>query len=79
MKLAKAVTTVQHYLQMQLRNAMKLWKDASDRRVNEHRFRVRNHRLLLQRQRVIVLINLKVNNRLALLRYVARSFSKWKL
>lgn len=58
---------------------MKMWRSQADLIINEHRFRVRNHRLLLQKQRVLVLINLKVANKLALLRFAFRAFARWKL
>lgn len=75
----KAVATIKHYLQMQLRKALKVWRSQTDLIINEHRFRVRNYRLLLQKQRVLVLINLKVANKLALLRFVFKAFANWKL
>jgi len=66
-------------MQRQLRSALKKWRATSDMIINEHRFRIRNHRLLLQKQRVMVLINLRVNNRLALLRFIFKAFARWKL
>lgn len=46
-KQTKAAAVIQHYLQMQIRQVLKQWRDHTDLMANEQRFRVRNYRLLL--------------------------------
>lgn len=76
---SRAVKCAEKFLSLRLRRVMRQWRKDTELYLTEIRFRLRNSKLQLQRQKVIKIISIKVNNEKAMLREAFHAFSLWRL
>ena len=76
---SKAAKCAEKFLSIRLRRVLRTWRKETDAYLGEMRFRLRNSKLQLQRQKVIKIIAMKVNNEKAILREAFHAFNLWRL
>ena len=76
---SRAAKCAEKFLSLKLRRVIRKWRQETDLYLSEVKFRLRSAKLQLQRQKVIRMIALKVNNEKARLREIFHAFSLWHL
>ena len=76
---SRAAIVAEKFLKLKLRFVVRLWRKETESYLSEIKFRLRNTRLQMQKQKVIKLIQIKVANEKAVLRHAFQAFSRWHL
>ena len=76
---AKATLCAEKFLKMKLRRCLRHWRGETETYLQDVRFRLGYKRMLLQREKVVRIIGLKVSNEKALMRQAFFAFSRWRM